>query len=205
MAGKDLDAVPELEQPLQRPVEALGPLPGADREVGTAGVADEERVAGEDEPRLVGARAVGDGEARVLRAVARRVDRPQHDSADLDLGPVLEGVECVLGLRLGMDRDRDAVVECEAPVAGEVIGVRVRLDRPRDPEARALRGRQHRFDRVGWIDNGGEARVLVADEIGRAAEIVVQKLLEVHERRRYQRVLLLFRKSRRLPLGHAAR
>ena len=47
----------ELEQPAQRVEEPLGALARADREVGPGGVADEERVAREHEPRLVAARA----------------------------------------------------------------------------------------------------------------------------------------------------
>ena len=90
-------------------------------------------------------------------------------------------------------------------MAGEVVGVRVRLDRPRDPDARALGGRKHRFDRVRRIDNGGEARLLVADEIGRAAEIVVQELLEEHGRRRYQRLPAFVPKVTRLPRITATR
>ena len=53
VAGKHLDAVGELDQPPERVEEPLGALGGADSEVGPGGVADEERVAGEDEPRLV--------------------------------------------------------------------------------------------------------------------------------------------------------
>ena len=54
MAGEDLDAVAELEQQPQRVEETLGSLLRADRQIGTRRVADEERVAREDEPRLVG-------------------------------------------------------------------------------------------------------------------------------------------------------
>ena len=79
VAGEDLDAVRQLEQPPQRMEEAFGALLRADRQVGPGCVADEERVAGQDEPRLVGPRAVDHGEAGVLRTVPGRVDRAQHD------------------------------------------------------------------------------------------------------------------------------
>ena len=55
----------------------------ADCEVRAGGIADEERVAGEHEPRLVGPCAVDDREARVLGPVPRRVDRAQDDLAEL--------------------------------------------------------------------------------------------------------------------------
>ena len=76
MAGVDLDAVPEIEQAVQRVEKPLGALRRVDSEIGASGVADEERVAREYEPRLVAARAVDDGERAVLGAMARRVDRP---------------------------------------------------------------------------------------------------------------------------------
>ena len=88
--GEDLDAVRQLEQPPQRVEEVLGALLRADREIGPGRIADEERVAGQHEPRLVGPRAVDDGEAGVLGAVSGRVDRAQHDGAERDLGAVVE-------------------------------------------------------------------------------------------------------------------
>ena len=75
-----------------------------DREVGPGGVADEERVAGEDEPGLLGAGAVDDGEARVLGPVPGCVDRAQDDLAELQLRAVLERVVRVRGLGGGVDR-----------------------------------------------------------------------------------------------------
>ena len=89
MAGEDLDAVGELEQPPQRVEEAFGALGRADREIGPRGVADEQRVAGQDEPRLVRPRAVDHGEAAVLGPVPGRVDARAADGADLDLVAVL--------------------------------------------------------------------------------------------------------------------
>ena len=70
--------------------EALRSFMRVDREIRPARVAHEERVTGEDEPRLVAAHAVDHREAAVLGAVARCVDRPQDDRADLDLRPVVE-------------------------------------------------------------------------------------------------------------------
>ena len=179
--GEDLDAVRKLEQPAQRVKEPFRALLRADREVRAGGVADEERVAREHEPRLVGARAIDDGEARVLGPVPGRVDRAQDDLAELQLHTVLERVVWILGRSRAVDRDRDAVLERQPAVARQVVGVRVRLDRPHDLHVAPGRRFQHRFDRVRWIDDCGDARVLVADQIRRTAEVVVQKLLEQHE------------------------
>ena len=116
MAGVDLDAVAELDEPAQRVEETLGALARLDREVGPRGVADEERVAGEDDPRIGPAREVADREAAVLGPVPGRVDAAQDDVAERDLVAVLERVVRVLGLGGRMDAHRDAVLEREPPV-----------------------------------------------------------------------------------------
>jgi hypothetical protein len=178
--GEHLDAVRQLEQAPQRVEEALGALLRADGEVGPRRVADEERVARQDEPRLVRARAVDHREAGVLRPVAGCVDRAQHDLAQLDLGAVLQRVVVELGRRRGVDRDRHAVLEREAAVAREMVGVGVRLDGSHDRDAPPPRRLEHGLDRERRVDDRGDAGILVADQVGSAPEIVVQKLLEEH-------------------------
>ena len=97
MPGVHLDAVAELDEPPERVEEALGALAGLDREVGPRGVSDEERVAGQDDPRLGSARQVAHREAAVLGPVAGRVDAAQDDVAEDDLVAVLQRVVRVLG------------------------------------------------------------------------------------------------------------
>ena len=94
MPGEHLDPVRQLEEPPQRVEEALRALGRADREVGAGRVSDEERVAGEHEPRLVrprpcrsrrgssapaGGRACGCTGGRRSRPRSRR--RPPSDRA----------------------------------------------------------------------------------------------------------------------------
>ena len=182
MAREDLDAVRKLEQPAQRVEEPFRALLRADREVRAGGVADEERVAGEHEPGLVGARAVDDGEARVLGPVPRRVDRAQDDAAELQLGAVLERV-------VGYSASAAGWIETGMPCSSASrpwperwsACVCVSID-AHDLDARGAGGLlQHRLDREGRIDDRSDACVLVADQIRRTAEVVVQKLLEQHE------------------------
>ena len=73
-----------------------------------------------------------------------------------------------------------AVLEREAAVARDVVGMRVRLEHPDEPDAAPLGLREQRLDRVGRVDDDGDAVVLVADEVGRAAEVVVHELREDH-------------------------
>ena len=88
----------------RRVEQALGALARLDREIGPGRVADEQRVAGEDEPGLVGATAVGDREAAVLRPVAGRVDARGSRRRRARSRAVLQRVVRELGLGGGMDR-----------------------------------------------------------------------------------------------------
>ena len=109
--------------------------------------------------------------------IARR-----DDVAELELGAVLERLVRVLGLGGRVDRDRDAVLERQPPVAGEMVGVRVRLDASARSGRRAARPlASTRLDRKRRIDDRGDAGVLVADQVRGAAEVVVEELLEQHE------------------------
>ena len=83
-----------------------------------------------------------------------------------------------------MDRHRHAVLERQAPVAGEMVGVRVRLERAGQPHAVTLGCLEHRLDREERIDDDRDTGVLVADQVRGTAEIVVQELLEEHGARR---------------------
>ena len=184
--------------PPQGVEQALGALARVYGEIGAGRVADEQRVAGEHDPRLVAAAAVAHGEAAVLRPVPRRVDAAEDDVAEHDLRAVLERVVRILGLGGRMDAHWDPVLEREPPVAGEVIGVRVGLDRADDAHV-ALRGLvEVLLDREGRVDDDRVARSRVADEIRGASERVVDELREDHGRaRRYQRLPLFLLKCRR--------
>ena len=96
------------------------------------------------------------------------------------VGPVLERLVRERGVGVGMDVDRDTVLERETAVAGDVVGVRVRLQHADEAHAPPLRLLQHGLDRVRRVDDDGDAGMLVTDEVGGAAQIVVQELLEQH-------------------------
>ncbi len=188
MTGVHLDAVPELDEPTQRVEEALGSLPPVDCEVGPRSVADEERVAGEDDPRVCSARPVSHCEAAVLGPMAGRVDAAKDDVAENDLVVVLHRVVRVLGCGCRMDAHRNSVLECESPVTREMISVRVRLDCANDADLATLGLLEVLLDREGRIDDDGLAGARIADEIRRTPERVVDELREDHGRARpYQR------------------
>ncbi len=195
MSRVDLDAVSQLDEPAQRVKETLRALARLDREVRPCGVADEERVAGEDDPRLVATRSVADRQAAVLGPVTRGVDAAKHDVAELDLRAVGQRVVRVLGAGGGVHAHPDAVLEPEAPVPGEVVGVRVGLDGADDAHVALVGLGEVLLDREGRIDDDGVTRTGIADEVGRAAQSVVDELREDHGRARpYQRLPLFLLK-----------
>jgi hypothetical protein len=155
-----------------------------DREVGSGGVADEQRVARQQEPRLVRAGRVRDSEAAVLGPVAGRVDAAEPHVPDDELGAVLERVAGVPRLGERVDADGHAVVDGEPAVARDVVGVGVRLERPHDAGLEAFRFGEDRLDREVRVDDHDLAGLLAPDEIRGAAEVVVEDLCEEHGRRR---------------------
>src|SRR6185503_10802165 len=132
VAGEDLDPVRELQEPLQASVELPRAVDRLDRQVRPRRVAHEERVAREDEPGLLGAGPVDDRETAVLGPVARGMEYLKRHVAEHDLLSVFERVMLVCGLCGRMDGDGDVVLERQAPVAGDVVGVGMRLERSYD-------------------------------------------------------------------------
>ena len=58
--------------------------------------------------------------------------------------------------------------------------MRVRLDRAHDANAASLGVSEVLLDRESWVHDDRGSRALVPDEVGRAAEIVVDELREDH-------------------------
>ena len=79
-----------------------------------------------------------------------------------------------------METDGDVVLECEPPVSGDVVRMRVRLQHRDEPRPVAPARIQVLLDRVGRIDDDGRACMLVTYEIRPTAETVIDKLLEQH-------------------------
>ena len=136
---------------------------------GPCEVPDEQRVAGQHDP-------VVDEERAVLGPVARCVQDTHRHGADLDHLVVGERLERELRLGDRMHGDRQAVVDREAAVPRDVIGVRMGLEHALDPDALGGRRIEERLDLERGVDDDRDAGGRVADEVGRAAEIVVHEL-----------------------------
>ena len=166
---------------VERVEDAAGALLLVDREVGPGDVADEQRVAGEDRPRLVRAGAVDERERGVLGPVPGRVQRADRERAELELPAVVERLVVVVGLGVAVDVDRRAGRGDEAAVAGDVVGVVVGLEDVLDANAEVAREAQVLVDVELGVDDRGDAGVLVADQVAGAAEVVVGELAEDHQ------------------------
>ncbi len=165
MAREELDAAVEPAQPLvQRMEQRRRALVAGDCQVGPSAVADEERVAGEQEPRLVGTRAVGDDDAAVLRAMARGVEHVEGDVADLDAVGIAQRPVLVHGARDLVDPDPAAVLQGQDAVPRDVVGVGVRLDHADQRGVVAAARREHLAHVQRRVDDDRLAGALTADE-----------------------------------------
>jgi hypothetical protein len=79
------------------------------------------------------------------------------------------------------------MLECESPVTGDVIGMCVRLEDADELDLVPPGGIEILLDGERRIDDDGFLRLLVADEIRGAPEIVVDELPEQHGRDRTSR------------------
>ena len=80
-------------QPLQAREQRSRAACGVFGEFGAPDIADHQRMAGQDEPRLVRPRAVGDDEAHMLRRMARRVYYIDDDIAERQPVSILCGMD----------------------------------------------------------------------------------------------------------------
>ena len=119
-------------------------------------------------------------ERRVLGPVPGRVERPDRDAPELELPAVVERLVVVVGRGLPVDVDRGARRRGEPAVARHVVGVVVRLEDVLDVHAEEAGEPQVLVDVEPRIDHGGDARVLVADQVAGAAEVVMDELAEDH-------------------------
>jgi hypothetical protein len=180
MAGIHLDAVAELHETSQRVEEALGAVECLDRKVRTGSVADEEGVAGQHEPRLVGAGAIDDRKRAMLGSVAGRMNHTNDDVAELELSAVRQRLMRERRLGCSVHVHGYVFLEREAAVAGDVVGMGMGLENADELDLSALALIQILLDRVRRIDQDGDSGLLVADEVGGTPQVVVDELLEEH-------------------------
>ena len=104
----------------------------------------------------------------------------QHDLAELDPLPVVERLCGVLRLGGAVNRDGQAELEREPTVAGDVVGVGVGLEDAREAHAAASHSASTSSTASGGSTTTASPAALVADEVGGAAQILVDELPEQH-------------------------
>jgi hypothetical protein len=114
--------------------------------------------------------------------MARGVQRADAQGPELQLPAVVERLVRVLGRGLAVHVDPRARGRHQAAVTRDVVRVVVRLEHVLDADAEIAREAQVLVDVQPRVDDGGDARVLVADQIARATEVVVGDLAEDHVR-----------------------
>ena len=124
-------------------------------------------------------------ERGVLGPVAGRVQRARRAASPSSSSqPSSNGSCVVVGRGVAVDVDRRAGRGREPAVAGDVVGVVVGLEHVLDAHAHVAREREVLVDLEARVDDRGDARVLVADQVGGAAEVVVGDLAEDHREAR---------------------
>ena len=103
-----------------------------------------------------------------------------HDAPSASSQPSSKGSWSYSGAAVAVDVDRRARGRGQPPVAGHVVGVVVGLEHVLDLDAHVARQAQVLVDLQARVDDRGDPRVLVADQVGGAAEVVVGDLAEDH-------------------------
>ena len=154
-------------------------------QVGPAGVADQERVAGQDHPRVVGSGVVGDQVGVMRLSVSGGRDRLELGVADVDDLAVCERVVVEVDARaLRQVRGRAGAGD-QIGQARDVVGLNVRLEDGGDRHVLGLGERDVLVDQVDvGIDHGELASALAAEQIRGAGGFVVEQLAEEQGRLR---------------------
>ena len=150
-------------------------------QIGTSGVPDEQRIAGQDEPRLVAARVVGDKVGIVRRGVAGSGERLDLGVAELDDLAIRERM--VLEVHAGAlgEIGGRARAGGELRKTGDVVGLHVRVEHGNDRRALAVGQRDVLIDQIDVrVDDRKRAVGLATEQVGGARGLVVQQLTQVH-------------------------
>jgi hypothetical protein len=184
MARPDLDLVGEREQALvEGPVDVRGPLLRLDRQIGAGDVADEQRVAAEEGPGLASPGAVAEQERGVLRAMPWGVQGLDRDLAEDQLPAIGERLMREVDAGHLVNVDHGARGPRQAAVPRDVVRVGMGLENVLDADAVESAEAQVGVDVPLRVDDGGDAGRAVADQVGGAAQVLVDDLAEQHRGR----------------------
>ena len=152
-------------------------------QIWAADIADEQRVTGQHRYRIPAVRReIEHQQGDRLRRVPGRLARGDPDVAKLDDIAVRQRYALVLRLRGAPEINGRARALAQLKVTGDKVGVEVREKHMLDPHAVLRREVEINLDVPLWIDDGGDAARLVANQVRRMREALEIKLLENHGR-----------------------
>jgi hypothetical protein len=177
------------QRPVQRARHVLDRVVAVRVQVRPAGVPDEQRVAGEDEPRLVAAAVVGHEIGVMSRRVPGGRNRLQLGVAERDDLAVGEWVmsEVDAGVLRQVGRRPGPGDQLRQP--GDMVSLDVRLEHSGDPRALRFGERDVVVHQVDVrIDDGELADRLAAEQVGGTGGVVVEQLSDEHGLTSYQAI-----------------
>jgi hypothetical protein len=176
----DLHSIREGQKALSNRVEELSsPFTRLYGEVRPAHIAHEESIAREEEPGLLGARCIGDGEGDMLRAVARGMDYAQSDMTYVENVPIFELTVWVVYSCALVNADLGPG-KGELTVARHMVSMVVGLNNVPDTHPFTLGQLQVGTHVPLGIDYQALARAGIAHQIGSTAQVVTDELFEEH-------------------------
>jgi hypothetical protein len=119
--------------------------------------------------------------------VSRRFNRLEADATELDASSVGERRERVFGLRRRAEIDARADPIAQLQMAGDEVGVEMRQDHMFDAQPVLFGVRHILLDVALWIDDGGNAALLIPDDVGRVREAIQVELMKDHAWDRFAR------------------
>jgi hypothetical protein len=183
MAGEHLQPIVKCGQAVkQAGVHLVGQLVHLcfAQQVRAADIADEEEVAGQQEPGFRAACMVYHRQAHMLRRVTGRMDGPQGHCPNGHLIAIVHGLVLKCGAGLGGQVDSGAGAGGQFAIAGDVIGVEVGVKDVRDPQPIGLGDLEIAVHIALRVHHGTHARLAATDQIGNAAQALKEELPEDH-------------------------
>src|ERR1700674_3304378 len=179
MCWKHFDIVSQRREALvQRVVDRIGIALGT--QIRTARIPDEQRVAGQDEPRFVASCPVDHREADAVGRVTRRMEHAYRDVAEVEHYSVFYSPKSEQRRRALVEAVLGSQRRRERTTSGNVVSVHVGVDHVENLEPERLGDRTIGVEVSARVNDGADAATPSAEDVGRARLILMQYLPKEH-------------------------